>query len=70
MLMKQVTLRVTCYGILGKFAMQLGAAGRATKSDSLNYETGLYLKESWRFCDSRETLLPRPIAKKFYLKKC
>ncbi len=28
----------------GKFAMQLGA-GRATKSDSLNYETGIVFEK-------------------------
>ncbi len=63
---KQVTLKsATCYGI-GKFAMQLGA-GRATKSDSL-----LIMKQELKFERSydvnKETLLPRSIVKKFYLK--
>ncbi len=48
--------------------MQLGA-GRATRSDSLNYgnDGGMFEKKVG-VLEALETLLPRSIAKKFYLK--
>ena len=49
--------------------MQLGA-GRATKSDSLNYETGIVFEKKVGDSVTQGDLLPRSIAKKFYLKKC
>ena len=53
----------------GKFAMQLGA-GRATKSDSLNYETGIVFEKKVGDSVTQGDLIAKSIAKKFYLKKC
>lgn len=47
----------------GKFAMQLGA-GRATKTDSLNYETGIVFERKSVILWFKETLLLRFIVKK------
>ena len=33
----------------GKYAMKLGA-GRTTRADTLNYETGIVFEKSGRFC--------------------
>ena len=44
--------------------MQLGA-GRATKSDSLNYETGIVFEKKVGDSVTQETLLPRPKPRNF-----
>ena len=36
----------------GKYAMKLGA-GRTTKADTLNYETGIVFEKKWGFCQSK-----------------